>query len=375
MARKYEYIEERESSYRVHLPYNDESGKRLFYTKSFKFDNYGNKTKALEHAVKYRDTKKNEIRNNKIIKQKHYTLEEMFNKTLDVNQTTISTQHKYRVFYNKYIKSYFGGEIDFAKIKYEQIQKSLNAITTIATNDTIGRVKTLWQRMYRVALINKYVSTDETIYIQVPKSEMVVIKKPMETSFEEMLEAIKAIGKLTINDRDKFLAQSALIIMYYTGMRNAEVCALNKKYIFFDKKQIYVCEAVGSTSKEKIAIKATKTQSSIRYVPIVNELMQPLDQLIMQANGNDYLFVRENGKMMTGDRLSEICRLATHGKFRAYQLRHQFSTDLLLNGTDIRTIQELMGHTSSSMTVSYARSNNDIKMLAVENRNKNQNNN
>ena len=375
MARKYEYIEERKSSYRVHLPYNDENGKRSFYTKSFSFERYGNKIKALEHAVKYRDSKKNEIRNNRIIKEKHYTLDEMLNKTLDVYQGTINTQDKYKAVYNKYIKSYFGGEMDFAKIKYEHIQKSLNAMTTLATNDTIGRVKTLWERMFRVAIINKYVSSDESIYIKAPKSEMVVIKKPMETSFEEMLEAIEAIGKLSVNDRDKFLAQSALIVMYFTGMRNAEVCALNKKYIFFDKRQIYVCESVGSTSKEQIAIKTTKTQSSIRYIPMANELIKPLEQLILQANGNDYLFVRDNGKMMTGEKISEICRKATHGEFRPYQLRHQFSTDLLLSGTDIRTIQELMGHTSSTMTVSYARSNNDMKMLAVENRKKNQNNN
>ena len=299
----------------------------------------------------------------------------MLNKTLDVYQGTINTQDKYKAVYNKYIKSYFGGEMDFAKIKYEHIQKSLNAMTTLATNDTIGRVKTLWERMFRVAIINKYVSSDESIYIKAPKSEMVVIKKPMETSFEEMLEAIEAIGKLSVNDRDKFLAQSALIVMYFTGMRNAEVCALNKKYIFFDKRQIYVCESVGSTSKEQIAIKTTKTQSSIRYIPMANELIKPLEQLILQANGNDYLFVRDNGKMMTGEKISEICRKATHGEFRPYQLRHQFSTDLLLSGTDIRTIQELMGHTSSTMTVSYARSNNDMKMLAVENRKKNQNNN
>lgn len=370
MARTHEYIEERESSYRVHVPYIDENGKRAFYTKSFSFKKYGTKQKALEYAIKERDIKKLEIKNKTIVKEKHYTLDQMFLKTLDVYQATINTQDKYKSIYNKFIKSYLGGEMDFAKIKYEHVQKCLNNMTTQATNDTIGRAKTLWERMYRVAIINKYVATDETIYIKTPKSEMVSIKKPMETSFEEMKEAINKISDLSINARDKFLVQSALIVMYYTGMRNAEVCALNKKYIFLDKKQIFICESVGSTSKESIAIKATKTQSSIRYVPIAEELVPVLNQLILQANGNDYLFIRDNGKAMTGERMSEICRQATHGSFRPYQLRHQFSTDMLLGNTDIRTIQELMGHTSSTMTVSYARSNDSAKMLAIENRKK-----
>lgn len=370
MARKYEYIEERKSSFRVHIPYRDDDGNKLFYSKSFAFKKYGTKQKALEYAVKDRNAKRIEIQNKTIIKEKHYTLDQMFQKTLDVYQATINTQDKYKAIYNKYLKSYIGGEMDFAKIKYDQIQKCLNNMTTQATNDTIGRAKTIWERMYRVAIINKYVAIDETIYIKAPKSEMVSIKKPMETSFEEMKEAINKIGELSINDRDKFLVQSALIVMYYTGMRNAEVCALNKKYIYFDKKQIFICESVGSTSKEAIAIKTTKTQSSIRLVPMAEELIPVLEQLILQANNNDYLFIRDNGKAMTGERMSDICRQATHGSFRPYQLRHQFSTDMLLGNTDIRTIQELMGHTSSTMTVSYARSNDNAKMLAIENRKK-----
>lgn len=370
MARKYEYIEERENSYKVHIPYIDETGKRRYYSKAFSFEKYGTKVKALEFAKKDRDKKQREIKSDKVIIEKHYTLDEIFNMNLSINQSTLSTKHKHTVIYNKYIKGYFGGDMDFSKIKYNDIQKSLNAMTTVARNDTIGRVVSLWKKMYRIALINNIVKRDESIYIEKPKSETIEIKKPMETTYNDMLDTIDKIYELNINDRDKFLSQCALIIMYYTGMRGAEVCALNKDYIYFDKKMLYVCESVGSTSKEKIAIKKTKTSSSIRYIPIHDELIPVLEQLILQANGNNYLFVRNNDEYMTGDKLSEVCRLATNGEFRPYTLRHQFSTDMLLNNVDIKTIQELMGHTSSTMTVSYARSNDTVKALAIENRKK-----
>ena len=51
-----------------------------------------------------------------------------------------------------------------------------------------------------------------------------------------------------------------------------------------------------------------------------------------------------------------------------YQLRHQFSTDLITNHVDVRTVMELMGHNNTNMTVEYARSSDDLKAEALKNR-------
>ncbi|WP_442879281.1 tyrosine-type recombinase/integrase [Anaerorhabdus sp.] len=51
-----------------------------------------------------------------------------------------------------------------------------------------------------------------------------------------------------------------------------------------------------------------------------------------------------------------------------YQLRHLFGTDLITNNVDGRTIQELMGHASYSMSVSYARSSKERKKDALDKR-------
>ena len=60
MAKKIENIEIREgktgTTYKVHIPYYDkETGKRKFYSRSFKEKDYGSKSKALEMAKKDRD--------------------------------------------------------------------------------------------------------------------------------------------------------------------------------------------------------------------------------------------------------------------------------------------------------------------------------
>lgn len=51
-----------------------------------------------------------------------------------------------------------------------------------------------------------------------------------------------------------------------------------------------------------------------------------------------------------------------------YKLRHQFSTDLIMQNNDPRTIMELMGHNNTCMTISYARSNDDKKRDTMKKR-------
>lgn len=52
-------------------------------------------------------------------------------------------------------------------------------------------------------------------------------------------------------------------------------------------------------------------------------------------------------------------------KFNMLRYRHQFSTDLIKNGKDVRTIMELMGHNNIEMPFGYARSDEQAKINAL----------
>lgn len=367
MAKKYEYIEKRNNSYRVKIPYCDSMGNKSYITKSFPLKKYGTMAKALEMAIKFRDESKVKIANKMIIKEKHYSLDEVFNEMMSLYSCSLGTKKKVDCTYNKHIRNFIGGDKDFLKIKFDDIQKCLNNMVSNAKDDTIQRAMSIWRRIYKHAIAKEIVLKDETYNVSIPKSDIITIKKPMETSFNELMEMIELINSRILNKRDSLLSQGALLIMYYTGMRPQEVLALDKKNIDFDYMTIYVCQSVGSTSTEKNTIKKPKTESSIRYVPIKEELLPILKELIDNSK-EDLLFIRDNGELMNGNFLSSICQRLSNNKFRAYTLRHQFSTDLLTNGVDIRTIQELMGHKESTMTIGYARSNNELKRKAIEER-------
>ena len=366
MARNNECIEERANSYRVKIAYYEE-GIRKFYSCSFSFKKYGSKQKALEYAKKHRDEKKVQLQNGIVIKAQHYTLDEVFNNQMELYEKTLATKKKVLCSYNKYIRSFIGGDREFSTIKFDDIQKNLNSMVDKAKDDTIARVKAIWVRLYKYAIAKDIVIKDETYNIQIPKSNILTIKKPMVVSEDDFFQALGKINSSYMDYREKQLVIGALLIMRYEGMRPSEVFGLAKSNIDLEKMMIYVCQRVGSTSTENNVITHPKTESSIRYIPIDDRLIKTFNLLFGLSEG-EYIFKKNNGEFMSGDYLSDILRHHTKGQLRAYTLRHQFSTDMIINGVDMRTIQELMGHTSSTMTLGYARSNDELKRKAIENR-------
>ena len=147
-------------------------------------------------------------------------------------------------------------------------------------------------------------------------------------------------------------------------MRPSEVYALEWDNIDRENKTIYVCQAIGSNHNEKPVIVKTKTQSSVRTIPYPDDL----DEILNLLKGEQYLFKRSNGEFLNGDFVSNTLYRLTGGKLRRYMLRYQFSTDLILKKVEVRTIQKLMGHTNSNMTVNYARSNEKVKKTAISGR-------
>lgn len=116
-------------------------------------------------------------------------------------------------------------------------------------------------------------------------------------------------------------------------------------------------------------IRTTKTKQSRRTVPIADQLY---DRLLtyLPNHPHDLLFCDSNGDPLEIDWLANYMRLVSKKagvNVTLYMLRHKFSTDLLKTA-DLRTVQDLMGHESSSMTLSYARSSAEDRKKAIADR-------
>lgn len=280
------------------------------------------------------------------------------------NYFTLSaeTKRKHKIYYNKYIKPFVEDKA-FLDIKPLDIQKSLNAMQETASQDEINRVLSIWKRLYKTAIMEELTYFDNTLKVVAPKSLKIKKPKQVSTTKDDLIEISSLLFKRLKMD-DALLIYVALWIMYYTGMRPAEVYALQWKNIDRENKTITICQQIGSNNDVKNVVVKTKTENSNRTIPYHPDLDDFLDML----ESEDYLFLRSNGKFLNGAYVSNTLYRITGGKFRAYMLRHQFSSDLLNNHVDLRTIQELMGHSSSSMTLSYARSDDKHKKDAIINR-------
>ena len=177
---------------------------------------------------------------------------------------------------------------------------------------------------------------------------------------------ITASNGSKVDNEVKNMLVLAIWIMYYTGMRPAECFALNRDEIDLDKGEIAIRKQLSIDTSRHGYISNTKTEDSIRVVPICKDLKEYLLDL-----PDGYLFKRKNGKYLDAKTSSDIIRKVCNNGFHLYQLRHQFATDLInTEGVDIRTIQDLMGHKNSSMTLSYMRTDSKKMNNAVANRKK-----
>jgi site-specific recombinase XerD len=170
-------------------------------------------------------------------------------------------------------------------------------------------------------------------YLPYPK---VHTKLPEVLTKEEVRKLIKAARSL----RDKTL----LSIAYDTGARISEVMQL--RWIDIDRAQKVIHIRCGKGKKE-------------RQVLLSNKLLLLLEQYWREYKTKDYLFPSGgSADPLHHSVLQKVCKdaaLKAGIRKRVYPhlLRHSFATHLLEQGTDLRTVQMLLGHSHIVTTANY----------------------
>ena len=127
-------------------------------------------------------------------------------------------------------------------------------------------------------------------------------------------------------------------LVYSAGLRSAEAVALDLGDIDFEQELVHVRHGKGGKD---------------RVIPLGEEAAYCLARYLRDSRpelargANDALFLSATGKRLD---TSTLRRLAPH----PHRLRHAFATHLLEGGADLRTIQELLGHSSLSTTQIYS---------------------
>jgi integrase/recombinase XerD len=159
---------------------------------------------------------------------------------------------------------------------------------------------------------------------------------PVVLSPDEVVRFFKAVRNIK--------HRAILMTAYAGGLRVSEVASLRVTDIDSQRMVIHVRRGKGQKD---------------RYVMLSPRLLEMLRLYWKAVRPRDYLFPGANvDRPITTASIQKVCQRARKAagmgkKITAHTLRHSFATHLLEAGTDLRTIQVLMGHNSFSTTARY----------------------
>ncbi len=173
----------------------------------------------------------------------------------------------------------------------------------------------------------------EPMQLQRPKKEK---KLPVVLSTTE----VKQLLHVTKNIKHKTL----LSLLYSSGLRIGEALLLQIHDIDVERNLIHIKAAKGKKD---------------RYTLLSKNFTQLLKSYLNIYNPEKYLFEGVKGGPYTAVSARQVLKRSLHKagitkkRVTLHTLRHSFATHLLENGTDIRYIQELLGHNSPKTTMIY----------------------
>ncbi len=195
----------------------------------------------------------------------------------------------------------------------------------------------------------QYGYADKSEFIIVPKTQSkksVLLKKEEQDTLNSFL-----IKKPT-------LSNIGILTASVTGIRIGELCGLKWSDIDFEKKIITVRRTVqriknfdGDTAT-KLIVTAPKSASSVRQIPLPDFLVPALKKF--KSSDNFYVLSGTDKPLEPRTvqyRFKKILKYLGLPSVNFHALRHMFATNCVALGFDVKTLSELLGHSSVNLTL------------------------
>ncbi|MBU2081903.1 tyrosine-type recombinase/integrase [Patescibacteria group bacterium] len=268
-------------------------------------------------------------------------IKDLLSDYLDYLEIEKNRSVKTRINYERYLKRFLG----FAKIsKPEQISQDLVRQYRLWLNRQ--SIKKNTQNYHLIALRNllKYSAKRD---IKILSADKIELGKQSERQviFLENNELERLLAA-----PDRLRDRAILELLFSTGLRVSELCALNRDSINFKSGEFAVR---GKGDKVRLVYISETAKTALK------------NYLEKRKDIDPALFVRDTKNPAKSENLRltsrSIERLVKHYSAKAglskkvtpHSLRHSFATDLLINGADIRSVQALLGHSNITTTQIY----------------------
>src|SRR4051794_18900814 len=214
-----------------------------------------------------------------------------------------------------------------------------------AAASTVARKLAAIRGLYEFLVRTERVGGNPADLVSSPKREQKLPKVLSAEQARELLEKIPAHTPLELRDR------AMLELAYSCGLRCEEIVNLDLRSLDFESERVRV---MGKGSKERLLPVGEPAQRAIR------RYLERGRNAIASDPDEQALFLSKNGRRLSNSDITRrlglwVREAALAGGISPHSLRHSFATHLLEGGADLRTIQELLGHSSISTTQIYTR--------------------
>lgn len=264
------------------------------------------------------------------------------------------TEKNYELDLFKYFEYLDKNNLNYLTVKYKDVSNfTLFLAKQNYKSTTINRIDSSIRSFYNYLELEEKINGNPfkaASNLKVPK------RLPNYFKYDEYLTMISVIDKDDYEYRNRLILE----MLFATGLRVSELSNIKIKDIDFSEREIKI---MGKGSKE-------------RFVFYNKECAIVLDSYLMECrskllNGKDseYLFINHLGDKLTdrGIRLiidKIVKKSCIKSKVSPHTFRHTFATMLLNEGCNIKSVQELLGHSSLGTTGIYTHLTNDEVRLA-----------
>ena len=207
---------------------------------------------------------------------------------------------------------------------------------------SVSKAVSALRSFYRFLLDEGLAKDNPAYLLESPKRRSTLPEVLDKDTVEDLLDKIGL-------DKPKGLRDKCLFeLIYSSGLRVSEASGLNIRDIDFESR---IAKIKGKGNKERLVIFGQEAYDQLKQY-----LSFTRPKLAGKANRNDALFISKGGK-----RLSRKGIWKNYAKYACltgvsshiHTLRHSFATSLLEGGADLRTVQELLGHSNLATTQIY----------------------
>ncbi len=246
---------------------------------------------------------------------------------LEIKRYALNTCKIYISLFEKFINQY--PDKDILELSEQEIRAYLQLLihqkkSNSYINQSINSIKFYYEVV--MGMPNRFYS------IERPRKEQ---KLPQVISKEEILAMIANTNNIK--------HRCIISLLYSAGLRRSEL--LNLKLIDIDSKRMLVFIRNAKNNRD-------------RYSLLSEKVLKDLRNYYKQWKPKEYLFEGQKGGKYSNTSVENIIIKAAQKarifkRVTPHMLRHSFATHLLENGTDLRYIQTLLGHSSSKTTEIY----------------------